>query len=77
MQSEPEGRRPIVKPRVSRCAFTRVWILNPNGLRHTCAPGRSFKADEGFRHWSDAMDEANRVAWEKIKAAVARNVWYR
>jgi len=64
----------ITKPRVSWCAFTRKWIVSPRGNRHEC--GRtSYKSDIAFRRWPDAMREANMIAWEHIKGAVARDVW--
>lgn len=66
---------PITKPRVTWCAFTRKWIVSPLGYRHECKRS-SYKSDIAFRRWHDAMTEANWIAEHRIRAAVARDVWY-
>ena len=62
------------KPRVSWCAFTRKWIVNAHGWPHRCG-SPSYKADVAFRRWHDAMAEANTIARQRIRSAVAHDVW--
>lgn len=67
---EWERRRDMIqKPRVTWCAFTRKWIMNANGQRHACGRG-SYKSDLAFRHWGDAIAEANLVYSERVADAV-------
>lgn len=59
----------IQKPRVSRCVFTRKWIVNAHGNRHACGSG-SYKSDLAFRHWRDAMAEANAQYRDRVQKAL-------
>jgi hypothetical protein len=61
----------IQRPRVSWCAFTRKWIVNARGSRHVCGRG-SFKSDQAFRRWHDAMAEANRAHRARYEALFVR-----
>lgn len=60
----------FIKPRVTWCDLTRKWIVVPSGRRHVCS--YSWKPDQAFRFWADAMAEANAAARSRIAIVRAR-----
>jgi hypothetical protein len=70
----PTRRLPaFIKPRITKCRLTGVWIVNTSGRRHECGP--PVKRDEtafGRRNWQGALAEANSLANNLIRRELDR-----
>jgi len=76
MDSWLAGLRRPQKPRVSKCDKTNKWIVNKSGWRHHCGSG-SYKSDEAFRHWRDAVDIAVSEYEDRLRAFYADHQRFR